>query len=428
MRGRKNIIFLGILFLITYVGIAVLTFTYSNRLIEKGYLASEGTAAANFAVLTAANIHLTNEQVTRLKDCSYAELKQSEENQELKQMMSNDSFATKVDYAYIMVHLKDSEVKYRVTPENQGLFDAPVGTKLDIMWLLDVTVNPEVSELTTETVSSTDDLQRFAYYIDEDALIFGEAPTYIFHASEWGDHICGYAPFYTEEGLYVGVVGVELQTNDYNSYRTKAMNAVALLLLIITFTLFGFFLILYLKYKKLQFEKIYTDSLTHICNRSYYTDQFIRHLNRLHTQGHVFALMIADIDWFKKVNDTFGHEIGDEVLIEVAALLQETFGRYHTVRLGGEEFVVGFWAKDEAAIKADLDILYDKFRSHKFSRQQIDLTLSLGCTYCEPKELTGWLLSGMLKTADLKLYEVKENGRNQYQIVPYDGETDARKA
>lgn len=428
IKNQKHILYVGILLFLGFIGISIFTFYKSNQSIEKGYLRSEGTAAKDFAVLTAANIHLDDAQVAKLKTYNYAELQSSEENIMLRDMMDNDDFSSPVDYAYVMIHLPENQIRYRVDEENQQMFDAPLGTPLDIMWLLDVNVSENAedhAQTTMETVS--DELQRYSYYIEEDALIFGEAPTYILNSSEWGDHICGYAPLYSTSGKYIGVVGVELQTANYDSYRKSAIISMGILLTISTITLILLFLILYFKYNKLQYDKIYTDSLTRICNRSYYNDQFIKKMNAARVPGERFALMIADIDWFKKVNDTFGHEIGDEVLMEMSTLLLESFGKNHVIRFGGEEFVVGIWVKDEEELRGQLQQLFTRIRQMKFSKQQIGLSISLGCSHYAAEDLNGWLMSGMLKAADCLLYEAKENGRRAYRITEYNIHTTYKK-
>ena len=422
MRKNRRMIFVGSCLLLLFVAVSILTFRYSSEMIEQGYLSSEGSAAKDFAVLTAANIHLTDQRVKELKACSYAELKASDENEALRKMMNNESFAGRVDYAYVMIHLSESEVRYRVTEENSAAYNAPLGTPLEIMWLLDVNVSPESAEtLEGLGLSELDDIQRYSYYIEQDSVIFSKAPTSLFNSSEWGDHICGYAPLYSVEGTYIGVVGVELKTSDFDMYRNAAMEAQIILLAASTLTLTLLFVYLYLEYRKLQFEKIYTDSLTGICNRSYYNDQFIRRMNaKLRAPGDVFGLMISDVDLFKRVNDTFGHEVGDEVLQDIAKLLLDNFGKEHVVRFGGEEFVIGLWAKDEEALKKRIDTLFDAIRCHKFSRMELEVTLSLGCSWCKTNELNGWLMSGMLRTADLGLYDAKEHGRDRYRITHYD--------
>ncbi len=419
MKKRNNIFLIGSVLLILFIAISIFTFIQSNRQIQAGYLASEGKAAENFAVLAAQNIHLTDEQVAKLKRCSYEELLVSEENGMLAKMMSNKSFANKVDYAYVMVYLPPDEVKYTVTEENQDRYDAPLGTDLDIMWLLDVNVSDDASQFVTAG-RNISELNRYSYYIEEDTLIFGMSPTYIYNSSEWGNHICGYAPLYSSEGTYIGAVGVELQTNDYEAYCGKAMSVIGVLMTVSLLTLTLIFLYIYRKYRRLQFDKIYTDPLTQLSNRSYYNDQFIKYMNTKAKPGRTFALMIADIDLFKKVNDTFGHDIGDCMLVEFGELLLENFGKEHVVRFGGEEFVVGVWSDGEKQLRELLDLLFAQIAEHRFTGLELTASLSLGCAYRDTQTVNGWLLSGMLRAADCLLYESKENGRKQYRMERFD--------
>ena len=420
MKKQKKLFIVSGLLLVLFTVASIFLFQRCRARIEEGYLASEGSAAENFAVLLSKSIHLTDAQVDKLKNCSYQELLDSEENNNLEYLVSDRNFAVKVDYAYIMVHLKENEVKYSVTEENQERFHAPVGTKLDILWLLDVNVSESAEE---NKLSEVDDaLTRYSYYIDEDALIFGEKPSYIYNASEWGDHICGYAPLYSEEGAYIGVVGVDLQTGDYEAYCGNAVRMLGILMLVSLFLLGIVFFYIYYQNKTLQLEKTYTDILTGLQNRSYYTDCFAKCMNARKKHNPIFVMMIADVDFFKKVNDTFGHEIGDQVLIEMGEILLASFDKKQIFRFGGEEFVAGFWIENEEQLHDKMEKLFLEIKNHKFTNLEIHITISAGCSYYTPEAVDGWLMSGMLKAADCKLYECKENGRNQYRIEKFDSE------
>lgn len=416
MKNRKKFLIIGSMLIVLFSAVSIFTFSRSRDLIEQGYLASEGNAAENFAILTAANIRLTDEQVNKLKQFSYSELLMSDENEALRSMMVNESFTQKVHYAYVMLWLPEEDIRYSVTEEMQEKYDAPVGTKLDIMWLLDV----NVGESAEEQASYSNELSRYAYYIEEDEKIFEEAPTYVFNSSEWGDHICGYAPLLSVEGNYIGVMGVELETQDYAVYCRQAVFALGVLMIVCLLMLSLLFVYIYVSYRNMQFDRIYVDSLVHIYNRSYFNNRFDKYMNT-HRNGSQFALMIADVDWFKKVNDTFGHEAGDEVLIEIGAILKEHFGKANIVRFGGEEFVVGLWFDDEEVLRKRLDELFSEIAAHSFSSRGIELSISLGCAYYDkPKEVDGWLISSMLRAADCKLYEAKESGRRKYLIEEFD--------
>lgn len=398
MKVNMRLPLLALVLLLAISGISAFAFRMSGNVIEQGYLASECKSAENLAVLVASTIHLSGEQVDVLKQCSYDELQATDENKALLSLVSNDLLPNKIDYAYVMVRLAESEVKYQVTDANTELFDAPVGTDMDILWLLDVNVSDTAANTFEKHYIATNrDVSRYSCYIAEDDDIFGDDSTSFLNKSSWGDHICGFAPLYTTEGVYIGAVGVEYQMGDFEAYRNTALWAMAAPLLVSVACLVAVFLVLYLHDRKLRFGKVYTDSLTGINNRGYYADQLPKKLNAERRHGSHLALAIADIDWFKKVNDTYGHEVGDQVLQEIAQVFADVFGDTHVCRFGGEEFVAGIWVEDEHDLQARIELLFEKIAARSFARQRIKASLSLGASYCEPDGLSEGLLFDMLR-------------------------------
>ena len=132
------------------------------------------------------------------------------------------------------------------------------------------------------------------------------------------------------------------------------------------------------------------------------------------------ALLIADLDHFKRVNDTYGHPVGDVVIRETAQRLRATARRYdHVGRIGGEEFLI-------VAPNCDLDALREcaeRFRV-AISDMPFDtpsgpltITVSIGATvWSSEHPLSSDLLC---KMADYALYRVKSRGRNGIDIVPH---------
>ena len=115
-----------------------------------------------------------------------------------------------------------------------------------------------------------------------------------------------------------------------------------------------------------------------------------------------------DIDWFKKINDTYGHQAGDSVLREIARLTENTLRSTDiTSRWGGEEFLVlcpgtSLSGARELAIK-----LCSTIENYKFS---VESTITISAGLCEFDEHSG--IEDMIKEADMKLYEAKRQGRN----------------
>lgn len=156
-----------------------------------------------------------------------------------------------------------------------------------------------------------------------------------------------------------------------------------------------------------------TDPLTQIANRLHLdncrNDYF--HLAKRH--GDVFSILLLDLDYFKSINDSFGHRVGDSVLVEVAGLLRGTLRQTDILgRWGGEEFLVicPQTTKDEAMIVAEkIRVNLQKFN---FPGYKIRLTCSIGVAQHEPSDKP----EQILERADSALYRAKEEGRNRVVV------------
>jgi len=156
-----------------------------------------------------------------------------------------------------------------------------------------------------------------------------------------------------------------------------------------------------------------TDPLTGLYNRHNFSKVFEREINRYNRYGQEFCIILMDIDFFKRVNDTYGHNIGDEVLIDVGKILREQIREVDIVaRWGGEEFIVLI----TAGINNGGTLLAERIRQaiehHKFPEVG-QVTMSLGITEVEDKDT----LSAITARADQALYIAKDSGRNQ--VVTY---------
>jgi two-component system cell cycle response regulator len=167
-------------------------------------------------------------------------------------------------------------------------------------------------------------------------------------------------------------------------------------------------------------EQASHDSLTGLLNHSTTLTALTQELSRAERSHQPLAILIADLDHFKQVNDTYGHLVGDVVLQETAKRLRETARRYdHVGRIGGEEFLIivpncGLDALQECA---------ERFRSSisdlSFSTPSglLAITVSIGATvWSSEHPLNSDLLR---KMADYALYHVKSHGRNGVDIIPH---------
>ena len=157
-----------------------------------------------------------------------------------------------------------------------------------------------------------------------------------------------------------------------------------------------------------------TDSLTGLRNRRYLENQLDSLLHEWARDGTSFGILFADIDLFKQVNDTFGHDVGDEVLAMVARTL--SFGLHPddvVARYGGEEFVAVV-RRELEEFRGTAERLRTLVESSRLvvARQLIEVTISVGATVVAP----GDDVESLLRRADLALYDAKQGGRNNVQI------------
>ena len=152
------------------------------------------------------------------------------------------------------------------------------------------------------------------------------------------------------------------------------------------------------------------DALTELNNRRSADKKLEEIRIRSVEQGIKYCVCISDIDFFKKVNDTYGHEMGDEVLKMVSAKLKSGMvGKGFVARWGGEEFLIIFENRELDIARRELEIIMDDIRTIWVPDSDRQITMSFGLTFMSPEES----VDETLKRADDNLYEAKETGRNQ---------------
>nr|WP_206017361.1 diguanylate cyclase [Pseudoalteromonas sp. 31A1] len=153
-----------------------------------------------------------------------------------------------------------------------------------------------------------------------------------------------------------------------------------------------------------------TDYLTNLPNRRYFFEETNKSLKKIKNQQGSGALAMLDIDHFKIINDTHGHDVGDEVLKGLSICFSKYFKKYLVARLGGEEFAVYFANADkqEALKRLEGFRYFIEANSQEFSKEKIKFTISIGFA-----DGPVYQIDELLKQADLKLYDAKESGRNK---------------
>ncbi len=167
----------------------------------------------------------------------------------------------------------------------------------------------------------------------------------------------------------------------------------------------------------LHYRRAIIDSKTKLFNHSFFIRRFEEELSKIKRYNFQLCLLMIDIDFFKKFNDTYGHILGDKLLLHISDILNAKVRDEDIAsRFGGEEFAIlliqcdldSAWVAAERIRKAinDFKLKYDK--------HEISVTVSIGISNVEE----GMTLNAedVIKLADIALYHSKENGRNQTTI------------
>lgn len=154
------------------------------------------------------------------------------------------------------------------------------------------------------------------------------------------------------------------------------------------------------------------DTLTELNNRRF-ADKHLRQIQmQANTHGTSFVLAIGDIDFFKSVNDTYGHECGDMVLKKIADVLKRNMmGKGFVARWGGEEFLFVYDNCTLDTARMDMELMLDEIRNLSLSYE--DQKLAVTMTFGLAEGGVGTNVKTLLQLADSRLYDGKSNGRNQ---------------
>ncbi len=160
------------------------------------------------------------------------------------------------------------------------------------------------------------------------------------------------------------------------------------------------------------------DVLTGLANRRRFEGELERHLDRCRRHGPAGALLLLDLDNFKQVNDTRGHNAGDQLLVTIAGLLRRSIRTTDVVaRVGGDEFAIMLTDGDEADARRVAELVVDRIGTHASTLDGVArrVTASVGAvTFRAASEHA----ADVLALADMTMYDAKEAGRNRAVVLP----------
>ena len=198
-------------------------------------------------------------------------------------------------------------------------------------------------------------------------------------------------PILSEDGTVIGAIEVFRDDSSRNSLLNK------------------------LKEMEVMAEKALYDPLTELFNRRYISADIERRLDEMKRYNWCFGILFIDIDHFKEVNDTRGHDVGDKVLKMVAGTLQRNARPFDIIgRWGGEEFIGVIVNVDRKNLEEIAERLRSLIESSGFVRDggTIRVTVSVGAVLAEK----GDSVDSVIKRADMLMYKSKKEGRNRVSL------------
>ncbi|MGO8692245.1 MAG: diguanylate cyclase [Rectinemataceae bacterium] len=211
-------------------------------------------------------------------------------------------------------------------------------------------------------------------------------------------------------------IGVLLLRNPFDIDATTTIVAATVMGMVVTATIRGTVTpgeerLQYLERENKElWDLSFHDGLTGLFNRRYAQETGQKLFNRAIRYHEQFHALMIDIDHFKRVNDTLGHAAGDEVLKEIATILQDCVrASDFVVRYGGEEFVVYLVQADSELVQNIANRIRDEVASHGFEMVPWQVTISIGVASIQNNDR----LENLLDRADKYLYISKRSGRNR---------------
>ena len=404
---------------ILYMVIGIYSVTNVTNWITSEYFDTLGTKAVDIARIVSNKYYITNDEVAELMQLSFREVLEHPANKRFVEIFKGEGYSDAFRFAYILVRLSPNQVRYHVTYENAGRFGAPLGTPLNILWLVNVFIHQDQL-----TEGYYDDISRYSRMrtIEELVAYAEREPTFVVTRDEFGNAITGYVPIYSIENDFVGMLGIDINFERFERHSMMVRLYFILIFMIPTIILTLAYVLAHRGNIREKHMEASMDPLTSLNNRRFLKNSMPLIINEHYKKQNDLSVIMLDIDFFKKYNDNYGHQMGDEVLIKISEAISSALRSENDIacRYGGEEIMLilkktGLSGAIYVAerIKNAINKLSIE---HKYSDISDIITVSQGIYSAVPLKADSIIEEQFITYADKALYEAKNSGRNKYLV------------
>ena len=417
---KLTLVVLSIIYLLVVFGFAILSYNTVSSDAKKAL----GNKAMVLAVDIAEHLDLDGQEYERLLSLDFDQLLKDPVNIEFEQKARAVMKYADIKYIYLEAPVLDRPAKYQVEEGEEGIYGMPPGTPLNVVFLLDAVIDEKNRWDDTDGHWYKDKSRYTVFDRKFQEAYESRHPTSYINHDEWGTYITGYAPYYDNDDVYRGLIGVDLFLDAYMIYlRNNVLMIVGFVLTLIAIGIFA--LCLSIRMKKVQDlaqEKSILsdiDGLTNVFNRRHFLELMQQKWEQGEREHKPLALLIIDVDSFKDYNDSYGHMAGDKVLCMIAKVLKSNVRQDNDLvgRYGGDEFVVLLHNCDLSTAKNIAENLMEKIQDlqveHQCSSDCPYQTVTIGLAAMIPAPDTN--IGVLFSRADNALYYGKEQGKNRVQ-------------
>ncbi|AEG59189.1 GGDEF domain-containing protein [Desulforamulus ruminis] len=392
------------IFLVSFIAMAVTmaTLGYSTYFVCYKLLEEDLGLRAQATAQVAA--HLVSVDDHLIKEMMGLDIRSSQKHPavlEFKRKMAPIIKENGIKYIYVETRLKGDEIRYFVSPDEERQFGEPPGTPLQYFYVL---TSEDESQYRNRDRFDVEDPLRERAYKEKKPMYYKPM------RSKWGQLLSGYAPLYDQEKRFVGFLGVDI-AEDHFIGSVRYIRNIIFLSYGILVLVGGIFLY---RASRLLSKPMYIDGLTGLYNHRYMQVRLEEEISRAIRYKRTLTLLMLDLDFFKSINDRYGHIAGDLVLKSLSAVIVENLREGDiSCRYGGEELVVILPETDLKEGTPVAERLRKAIESTPFHLSPgcppIQLTVSIGIA----ELMEGDTGQSLLQRADEALYLAKSHGRNR---------------